>query len=644
MKKEWFGWTGKILRVNLSTNKINVEDLPEDLARKFIGCRGINVKILYDEVGPEVSPFSPENKLIIGTGPLEGTPVGMGKVSVATKSSNGTVGEGGCGGFWGPEIKYAGYDHIIIEGKSEELVYLWIDGEKVELKNAVQLKGKTVSETDELIKKELGDSNIQIACIGPAGENQVRSSTIMGNLTHSGGRNGFGEIMGNKKLKGIAVRGYKGVKVFDPDKFIKTYNKILSYIDMKNADDHYTQMYHLFGPSGGIKLFNFVGGAPTFNHQDLTWDEIGEKLSGERYLEKYTKKSRAAAFCYPFVSCGDWYEVDDGEYAGTKGENIWSATFLNMGYLVGCDSIEAALKVRSLCNDYGIDFMGVTYRIAWAMECRQKGILTIKDMDNIDLKWGNHQAMVAMTKKIVFREGFGDILAQGVEKASEIVGKGSDEFALTVKGKELDILEHRNNYAIALGNATSESGPDHTKWWPPYNPPISPSRLQKEYKEQGIDIDPNKVAQLKNPDEKAKFMKWKYDTGAVIESLPTCIFMVKEKLAIDYSIWNDILNEATGFDYGLDEMIQCGERIVNVERAFIAREGYRRMNDTIPKRMMEESASVHEPLKEADLDKMLDEYYEARGWDKETAIPTEKKLKEIGLEDVYKNLKQHGVI
>ena len=642
MTGKLYGWKGRILRVNLSSGKILKQDLPKDWMRDYVGCRGINARILYEEVKPGVDSFGPENKLIFGTGPLEGTPIGMGRVSITTRSDRGCIAEGGFGGFWGPELKYAGYDHVIVEGVSEKPCYIWIDDDNVEIRSAEHIWGKDTFDTDRMIKEEVGDFNIQVAYIGPAGENLVHSSLVLTDLCRGGGRSGCGEVMGSKKLKAIAVRGTGGVQIADPEEYGKLWNQIFQAHDHYNTDDHYVPIYSVWGSCGMTRMFSFTGSLQTRNAQEAEFYRIDD-VCAEKYFEKYALRG-TACFCCPYAAEGKWHEVRDGEYAGTKGKNMWAGSNFAFTALIGNANLAAAVKLVDECNRLGMDQYFVAYSIAWAMECYEKGILTKQDTDGLELNFGNHRAAVELAEKIAYRKGFGGILALGVEKASQKIGRGSDRYKLTVKGLELEMMPWRNLYQAALGNATSETGPDHTKWYPPYpsNPRIATSELLREL---GLDLDLKSVFNTRTTDGKAKFMKFRYDSTTFIECLPSCVYMIRGRLGIDFRPWVKILNASTGLDFTLGEALEVGARVVTLERSFIVREGYRRVHDSVPRRMREEplGAQFYEPLTQQKFDIMLDEYYELQGWDRETSIPTLRRLKELRLEYVAEDLKKHGL-
>jgi len=638
MNEGWYGWNGRILRVDLSRSKVVKEGLSKELSRNFIGCRGINSKILYDEVNPQIDPLDPDNLLIWGTGPLDGTPIGMGRFSVTTKGRRMSISEGGLGGFFGPELKFAGYDYIVIKGKASKPVYIWIDDEEIEIRDASHIWGKTTWETDKIVKGEIGDPDIQMCYIGPAAENMVHAAPLISGLTHSGCRSGFGEIMADKKLKAIAVRGSGSVKVAQPEKFMKLFTELYEYFDPANVMDPWYLTY-LTGPPH-IFIGNEIGNIPTRNAQQMGF-EHAKDISGEKYFEKYYKRRRACFGCF-LIGQTSWYEVPSGPYAGTVGGGLWNT--LSWGSLMGINNLPAILKAVTLCNQLGLDWFHVCYSIAWAMECYEKGLISKKDTDGLDLSFGNYEAMIELMRKIAYREGFGKVLADGVDAAAKKVGKQSERFALTIKGQECEIMPQRNLYVAALGLATSETGPDHTRWYPPYA--INPATFSVgRLKEFGWNIDLEKAYQPRLPEGKGRLLKWLTDSRAALESIPTCLSIWRGKYHVDLKYWADILVAGTGVAFTYGKLLTAGERIMNIERAFNVREGFRRKDDTIPIRMQTEPQPQfhYGPLTPKKLNYMLDEYYREREWDLETGIPTRRKLQQLSLGYVIEDLQGMGI-
>lgn len=625
-----YGWKGKILRVDLAEKSVTKEDLPEEWMMKYMGCRGINDIILYNEVGPQVDPFSPENKLIFGTGPLEGTPIGMSRLSIQTKHPKKFIGEGGAGGYWAAELKFAGYDFLIIEKKSDTPVYLFINDDEVEIRDARDLWGKNVREKNVMLREKTGFPDIQVACIGPGGESLVSEAKVMFTLDHAGGR-GCGTIMGDKKLAAVALHGTGGVKVKDPAKFLEAYRKFRKLLDLRETIDPFTPSWAFFSANMLLPMFSENGWLHAYNAQRGSMETF---LDGEEYLSKFVTRPEAG-FCCPFPACGRRFELKDGKYAGVSGDER-EGGFSIAAAVVGITSWPVMLKFRELCTLAGIDEFMAEYTIGWAMECYEKGIINKKDTDGIDLRFGNENAFIKMTEKIISREGFGDILARGSQEAARIIGNGSERYLLTIKGRELEVMPQRNGYQMALALAVSEGGPDHTRWYPPYPP--NPKSIPQDI---SLAFDPVKSFQTRSVEDKGRLVKWLYDSRAVLESLPTCVFIVRDTLGIDMRLWLELYNACTGANCTSEEFIKIGERIVNLERGYIVREGFRRKDDTVPRRMMEEPIPDRNiPPIGKNLDMMLDDYYQHRGWDIETAIPQEKKLRELELDFLADDLKE----
>ena len=624
-----YGWKGKVLRIDLTDKKSLVQDIPEDWLKKYMGCRGIATKIMWDEVGPDVDPFSPENKLIFGTGPLEGTPLGMGRVSVQTKHPMKFIGEGGAAGYWAPELKFAGYDFLVVEGQSEAPVYVLIDDDNIEIREAEHLWGRDNRETNILLKQELGPE-FRISSIGPANENLVANSKVFFDATYCGGR-GCGEIMGSKKLKAVAVHGTGGVRVMDPDGYLWAYRRLLKCLDLKESRDPNVAPFSIFMANALSKVFYENGWSHACNAQK---GRNSNALSEMELIDRYSVKP-STSFCCPMPGCGRRYEVKEGKYAGISGAEREGGHGLAVA-VVGLDNWAAVLKIRNLCNRYGLDEFMICYTIGWAMECYQRGIITKADTDGLELKFGDEDVVMELIEKICRREGFGDILAHGSQKASEIIGGGSERYLLTIKGRELEVMPQRAVLQNALFLAVCEGGPDHTRWYPPY--PSNPKALPEGI---AIPYDPYSPFQTLSPEGKAAFVKFMYDKGALIENLPTCILMNRESALVDITLWLDIYDATTGADCTSEEFMKIGERTVNLERAYIAREGFRRKDDTIPRRMLEEPVEdAHIPaIGKENMDIMLDDYYTLRGWDVETGIPKEDKLRELDLDFAINDLK-----
>lgn len=630
-----------ILRVDLSDGSSRQEPLPAQWSRSYIGCRGINARLLFDEVPAGTDPLGPDNVLYLATGPLDGLPVGMGRMSVCCKSPRGTVAEGSFGGHFGPEMRRAGYDYLAIRGQSQRPVYLYITDDIVEIRDATHLWGLKTNETDAALRQELKDPNIQLRYIGPAAENLVHASPIFGNLNNSGGRAGCGEVMGSKRVKAIAVRGHQGIRPADYDAFIEAYWVFRRKLDLETSRDMWTPVWSTYGAPVLSRLFTDMGNLMTKNAQQMHWDyRKATAISSENYLDNYVTGAKAC-WCCPWPACQKRHRIPSGKYRGFRGGNYWAAQPLTFGSLIDNDDLDFLLVLSGLCNQYGLDVFHVGYTIPWAMECFENGLLTKTDTDGLELRFGcrDQDGLIELIRKIAMQEGFGKLLALGCAEASKIVGQGSERFCLAVKGQELEGIAERNMLMVALGVAVSEVGPDHTRWYPPY--PCNPGLLSKEeLRELGIDLDLSLAFQTRNPEQKGKLLRWFTITRCVVESLPSCVFLVRDTLGLDMRPWWNLYKAATGIELDYPEFLLAGERLLNLDRAFNIREGFGRAEDRPPIRMATEDVPRfgYRKLEPALFNGMLDEYYAANGWNIQTSAPTRKTLERLGLKDVADNL------
>lgn len=633
--EEWFGWAGTILRVDLSQGKIAKQPLTKELAYGYIGQSGINAKILYDEVKHNTDPFSPENRIIFGTGPLGGTTAPCsGRWTVTSKSPlTGGFGDANSGGHWGPELKFAGYDNIVIHGRSDKPVYLWIDDNSVEIRDASNVWGKDNWETDRIIKEEIGDNHVQIATIGQAGENKVRYSCVICNLARAAGRTGMGAVMGSKNLKAIAVRGTKGISVNNIDAFEKA-------VEEANADilkDPLFETAHVFGTTAITMLAQMLGFLATRNWQESVFEQI-DNISGETLLEKHVVRHKGCFNCP--VSCSRYYLVSEGTYAGTHGEGPEYENIAAFGPRCGNGDLPSILKMNNMANMYGLDSISAGNAMAWAMECYQKGIFTQEDTDGLDLTWGNHASMVQLIEKITKREGFGDLLADGAYRASVKVGKGSEAFIVQSKGMIHPSVDTRGTKGMALGFAVSTRGGDHLKGLPLYE--VAPMFYIEDIKEEmGIDVGDGKGF-WGTYENKPKFMIWHENWHCVVDSIGLCKLEGIAFKPLRPKHFVKLLTTATGWEIDKPGLEKCGERIWTIEKAFNLREGMGRKEDYPPSRLMNEPISTGpakgDLIKQEDFDRMLTEYYSQRGWDNESGIPTRVKLQELGLENISEDL------
>jgi len=629
-----YGWAGKILRVDLSAEKIVEQPLPEELRTKFIGGRGINVKILFDEVKAKTDAFDPDTRIIFGSGPLTGTlAAGAGRFNVTTKSPLGFLGDSNSGGHWAPELKYAGYDHIVIWGKAEKPLYLWLCDEGVELRDAKHLWGLDTWETQQRIREELKDEDVQTACIGQAGENLVRIANVRTGLKHAAGRTGTGAVLGAKNLKAIAVRGSKGIKIAEPERFLEAAKKARATLE------DWKYVFGALSPQGGtygqIWYRHNNASMMATKHQQSGYFEEAEKLDPKYFFEKYFVKMRGCQSC-PWC-CTPFFRITDGPYKGMTGEGPEYEHFASFGSAPANPDLLSVLRASQLSDRFGLDCDSGGRIISFAMELYEKGIISEKDV-GFPLRWGDGEAVIKLVEMISKRQGFGDILAEGEVKAAKKIGRGAEKYVLTNKNLE----QHepiRSIVGHSLAQSTSTRGPDHLRGAYHAERDMSPEDAKKF----GFNPDPLSY------ENKAAGVIFYESNAALADMFETCKFQSPWLGAhfLDAEIWAELFSAATGVKTNAEDLVRAGERVYNVERAFIAREGARRKDDIPPWREFEEpypnGPYKGQVLNRKKYEAMLDEYYTLHGWDVKTGIPCKKKLLELGLADVAKNLEKLGL-
>jgi aldehyde:ferredoxin oxidoreductase len=610
-----YGYAGKVLRVDLSKSKLKNDVLGEDIARNYIGGSGLAAWILYSEVSAKTDPLSPENKIIFATGPLVGTiaPCSSHMVVCSKSPLTGIWGESHSGGHFPAELKFAGYDAIVIEGRSEKPVYLWINDDSVEIRGASDLWGKDIYETTDIIQEEL--RGIKVACIGPSGENLSRIACILNDKYRAAGRTGMGAVMGSKNLKAIAVKGSKKPEIANPETFNTVAEEVRELIKTFPGND----LRRAYGTAGSVTLCNHLGNLPTRYYKEGTY-ENAENISGET-LTKTMLKNPYACFMCP-IACGRMIEVKTGSYAGIVGGGPEYETIVSFGSLCLNDNLESTAKVNELCNRFGIDTISAGNAVAFAMECCERGWITKQELD---LKWGDHRGIVDLVEKIGRREGFGNVLADGVVRAAKKIGKGAEQLAVHVKGLEFPMHDPRSQKAMGLSFATSPRGAVH-----------KPCTAYIEVFNRGIrdlGIDPKKFDRF-SIQGKAELTKIMGDLYSVYNSLVLCMFAYPPgNDFLEAHHVSDLFSAATGFHIDAKELLKAGERIWNLQRLFNVREGISRKDDTLPARMLKESQTKGSAKGQiVELEPMLDEYYKLRGWDN-MGIPTKRKLEKLGIKE-----------
>lgn len=598
------GWIGKVLRVNLSTGKVSTEALDPGLAKDYIGARGLGTKIMTDEVDPKVDPLSPENKLIFVPGPLTGTfAPSAGRYTVVTKGAlTGAIASANSGGTWGPALKFAGYDAVIIEGAAPKPVYLWIKNAKVEIRDASNLWGKDVPETSDAIRAET-DDDAKIACIGPAGENRVLFACIMNDLHRAAGRSGVGAVMGSKNLKAIAVVGTGAVTCADPKAFESAVVKARDKIHKHPVGGAGLRLY---GTDVLTNILNQIGAYPTKNYQDGHFP-TADKLGGETLAATLLQRPKGCFSC--IISCGRVTKVTNPKYAG-EGEGPEYETSWGFGGDCCIDDLDAVTKANYLCNEYGMDAISMAVTVACAMELYEMGLITKEDTGGIALEWGNAEAMVEVTRLTGVGEGFGKKLALGSYRLAESCGH--PELSMTVKKQEIPAYDARAVQGIGLNFATANCGAAHVRGYT-----IAPEVLGNPVKvdKDTIEGKPALVILFQN-------------LTAALDATGACLFTT---FGIGADELAEMLGAVTGVAYTSEDFMKCGDRIWNLERQWNLNAGLTANDDTLPPRLLKEPIKTGASKgKLSRLPEMLPEYYELRGWDK-NGVPTASKLGELGL-------------
>ena len=616
---------GKGIEVNLTTGDI-VEKSAREYNERFLGGRGLNHWLLLKEMQQSADCFSPENPLLIGTGCLVGTDVpGANRVQIASRNCfNNGLGSSSAGGDFAPQLRFAGYDYIRVTGRAKEPVFLWIDDERIELRSAQMIWGKTTGETDDLIKAELGDPDIQTLRIGPAGENLVRAACIIVSEGRAAGRCGVGAVMGSKNLKAVAVRGTKEIQLAREVEFAELLQQILKRFEKSDVIKRERKQ--------GTTAVTFKPPyrlLPGRNFQNPAWRG---KLKQQDF-DKYMVDNRGCFACP--VRCCHSFEISDGIYRGTKIKKMEANSIWDFGPRLGIDASESIIKAHELCQQYGLDVDNTSGVIAWAFECYQKGILGKADTENMELMWGDGEAVISFIEKIAYRRGLGGLLAEGCKKASEEFGKGSEEFCIQIKGQEL-FENMRDARGWALGVAVSERAGGHTRGAPlvEYNKGLVPQLIQEIF---GFPFSTDELSS----EGKARLVVYYERFHAILDSLGVCYLASNWTTDFDLPGPRDfarLLSAATGLAISPDDLMAIGERIHTIGKVFnTLHAGFTRNDDYPPRRMMEEPVDSGyykgEVLSRYEWDRMLDEYCELHGWDKKTGWATEGTLKSLGFEE-----------
>ncbi len=628
------GYAGKYLRVDLSSGEIRVIPMPVEWVENYLGGNGIGTKILWDEVPASVDALESENKLIVSAGPLCGSPVpNSGRVEFIAKSPLTDIyGDSNAGGHFGPELKFAGYDLVIFEGRSPKPVYLYIEDEQVELRSAEHLWGLGTFETEDQLRDETNQPDLKTAIIGPAGENLVRYAGIQVTSRRSAARSGLGAVMGSKNLKAIAVRGTRCLQVASPK---RTLDITLKH-HLAIRENEFFPGASKYGTPGIVALMDHMGRFPTQNHRYGSFEEF-EQISADTLHDNHFIRDISCHSCP--IGCDKVYAVKEGEFSHSMSTSVEYETLNSLGARVCNANLPSILKGNEVCDDLGLDTISTGSAIAFAMELAEKEILSTEDCDGLDLVWGNYHTMLQLLERIAYRKGYlGDLLAEGAARAAKRLGKGAERYAMHVKGQDIPAQDGRAQQSMGLAHATSSRGADHLKAFPVTDETGYPGGAEARY---GKEFLPELIDPLETK-HKAFLVKDGEDYGAIVDSSGNCksggTFVMLE---IYWQEQCDALNAITGLSLDVDELKRIGERIYNLQRCYNALHGIDKSDDVLPWRMTKvPSPSGNAKGSVCHLSEMLDEYYTLRDWDAETGLPNKRKLQYLGLDNVFNQLKE----
>jgi aldehyde:ferredoxin oxidoreductase len=627
---------GKILYINLNNGKMRAVSA-KDLSQRFIGGRGINTWLLHENTPLGISAYDIMNPLVIGAGLLVGTlaPTAC-RLSIDSMNPfNGGVGSSNSGGHFATAMKLAGYSHLVLTGRSRSPSYVYINDQEVSVRDATGIWGSTTWETEETLSNDLGEDS-HILSIGPAGENLAKNAAVIIDKSRAAGRCAMASIMGSKNLKAIAVRGTESIEVANHELYFDTISKLWSKVDQcKDLLE-----MRRYGTTSMMPHLNDIGAMPQRNFQDGYMDpEKLRKITGEN-LYRYIVSDFACASCP--INCSHFFYVDHGPYAGTGCEGIEGNILWDFGSRLEIDDPTAIIKAHELCSRLGLDIDNVSCVLAWAFECYQRGIIGKEDTEGLELNWGNSDAALRLLEKIARREGIGDLLAEGSLRASRILGRGSEGFAIHVKGQDnMDPLRAAKGFA--LGVVVSPRGGGHTRGSPEWDFVPLPSEIGVKY--WGVPT----IDQPSSYKGKAKLVTYYEKVHAIADSLGLCYFSTNwtSPGLFDFNDFATLFTAATGWKTTTDQMMRIGSRIHHLEKTYnVLYAGFSREHDYAPRRMMEEpiksGPKKGEILAREDWDRLLDEYYELNAWDRRTSWPTKEVLRELELDEISQRLARVG--
>jgi aldehyde:ferredoxin oxidoreductase len=635
------GYAGKYLDVDLTKGELHKKDMEKDWARQFLGGSGVSAKILWDRTNSKTDPLSPNNVLIAGTGPLTGSMFSpSGRMMFAARGPlTGVWAESHVGGFFGPEMKYAGFDFVILNGRSRKPVYLFMRDGHAELRDATHIWGQETDVTTKMIREELRDPTIETAVIGPAGENGVLYSSITVDFYRAAGRAGLGAVMGSKNVKGLAASGALGLEAYDMDKFLEANEKEMAKLRNPLWKDSLASL-RKYGTTDLVAVINEIGRLPTKNHWTGFYEQADD-IGPEIIAEKYRIAQEACYGCA--VGCKYIIRVKSGEYQTDPVGGPEYETIMAFGSNCLNNNIESIFYLGKRCDLLGLDTISCGKTIGFAMELYEKGILTERDTGGIKLTWGNKEAQAELVELIAKREGLGKILANGVRKAAEQIGGDAWKYAVHVKGLEASGQDPRAHQSIGLTYATNVRGADHLRSLSSLEELGYPDIVIERFGEKKADA----ILDIMSPKYKGQVVWDMEDLYALVDSAVICKYTTMWPPVFYFDTFVNVIPALTGMEEWSDPKYvrQTAERISHLRRAFNHRLGVTRKEETLPPRLLKEPMPTG-PAKGGlpDLDEMLDEYYQYRGCDRETGYPFESKLMELNLGFVVDELKPHKMI
>jgi len=622
----------KIAYINLSNGEVETASIPLEMRKLYLGGRGMDMYLLYNHTKKGIDPLGPENVLLVSAGILGATLASASaRTHVAAKSPlTGFVGSSNMGGFFAPELRWAGFDHLVIKGKAKKPAYLWINDGEIEIRDASNLWGQGVFDTQESIRQELGDEEVKAMCCGPAGENLVRFANVMTGLKNAGGRTGMGAVMGSKNLKAIAARGTMDIEIKHPEQALEYDEQMINKVNRTK----FAQIMQKWGTMFIYGVTNSTGLVRCQNFQ------LNQLVGGDIECEHIEDVDFGTEGCFGCViHCRPKYIIKEGPYAGTYAQGPEYTSQGAFGMEVGCNNFNTILVGNHLVNTYGLDTLETGSMIAWAMELYEKGILTDKDTDGLKLEWGNDEAVIEMVHRIAERKGLGDILAEGPLRAAKKIGKDSLKYNIQVKGMSNLHSDERPSPALALGIATGSRGSDHLRSRPAIDLYHLPEPVLRKIYGNPTPYDGPLTSDYTDYEGKPRMVQWQEMVYEAVDCLGICkyhtIFLSPNLLSFDE--FSKLLYYNTGIEMSPQEIWEVADRAYTVERLFNIREGLTREHDWLVDRYFDEPTPVGLPIvrgKKIDREKfkkMIDEYYALHGWD-ENGVPRPETLQKLGLD------------